>query len=61
MDKFTQIANSVLRKVDKVTIKENNEIQAIVKSSGSFGDFMRRLQGKTIQDILDSASFARLY
>ena len=61
MDKFTQIANSVLRKVDKVTIKENNEIQAIVKSSGSFGDFMRSLQGKTIQDILDSASFARLY
>lgn len=61
MDKFDSIANTVLRKIDKVTIKEDNEITANLNKSLSFGDFMRSLQGKTIRDILDSASFARLY
>ena len=61
MDKFDSIANTVLRKIDKVTIKEDNEITANINKSFSFGDFMRSLTGKTIQDVLDSASFARLY
>ena len=61
MDKFDRIANTVLRKIDKVTIKEDNEITANINKSFSFGDFMRSLTGKTIQDVLDSASFARLY
>jgi hypothetical protein len=61
MDKFTQLANGYINKIDQVAIKEDNEIQTLAKSSGSFGDFMRSLQGKTIQDILDAASFARLY
>jgi hypothetical protein len=61
MNKFDSIANTVLRKIDKVTIKEDNEITANINKSLSFGDFMRSLTGKTIQDVLDSASFARLY
>ena len=61
MDKFDKVANSYLREYGPVISSSAEEIQAIVKNSGSFGDFMRSLQGKTIQDILDSASFARLY
>ena len=61
MDKFTQLANGYINKINQVAIKEDNEIQNLAKSSSSFGDFMRSLQGKTIQDILDAASFARLY
>ena len=61
MDKFNKIANSFLKEYGPVISSSAEEIQAIVKSSGSFGDFMRSLQGKTIRDVLDSASFARLY
>jgi predicted CopG family antitoxin len=32
-----------------------------MKSGQSFGDFLRSLVGKSRKDILDSASFARLY
>ena len=61
MDKFDKIANSFLKEYGPVISSSAEEIQAIVNSSSSFGDFMRSLQGKTIQDILDAASFARLY
>ena len=61
MDMFNQLANSTLRKIDRNTIKENNEIMSQMQSGKSFGDFLRSLVGKSRKDILDSGSFARLY
>jgi len=61
MDKFTQLANGYLNEIDKVAIKEDNEIMVKMKSGKSFGDFLRSLVGKSRKNILDSASFARLY
>ena len=61
MDMFNQLANSTLRKIDRNTIKENNEIMSQMQSGKSFGDFLRSLVGKSRRDILDSGSFARLY
>ena len=61
MDMFNQLANSTLRKIDRNTIKENNEIMNQMQSGKSFGDFLRSLVGKSRKDILDSGSFARLY
>jgi hypothetical protein len=61
MDKFTQLANGYLNEIDKVAIKEDNEIMVKMKSGQSFGDFLRSLVGKSRKNILDSASFARLY
>tara|TARA_A100000172_G_scaffold31858_1_gene19021 strand:+ start:9013 stop:9888 length:876 start_codon:yes stop_codon:yes gene_type:complete len=58
---FNQLANSILKKIDSVTIKEDNEIMVQMKSGKSFGDFLRSLVGKSRKDILDSGSFARLY
>jgi len=58
---FNQLANSTLRKIDRNTIKENNEIMSQMQSGKSFGDFLRSLVGKSRKDILDSGSFARLY
>ena len=61
MNNFTTLANSYLNKIDKVAIKEDNEITAKIETAPSLGDLFRSLEGKTIQDVLDSASFARLY
>ena len=61
MNNFTTLANSYLNKIDKVAIKEDNEITATIETAPSLGDLFRSLEGKTIQDVLDSASFARLY
>ena len=61
MNRFDQTVNTVLRKIDDVTIKEDNEIMVQMKSGKSFGDFLRSLVGKSRKNILDSASFARLY
>ena len=61
MDKFNQLTNDTLRKIDKGVIRENNEIMSQMQSGKSFGDFLRSLVGKSRKDILDSGSFARLY
>jgi len=61
MNRFDQTVNTVLQKIDDVTIKEDNEIMVQMKSGKSFGDFLRSLVGKSRKNILDSASFARLY
>lgn len=61
MNNFTTLANSYLNKIDKVAIKEDNEITAKIETAPSLGDLLRSLEGKTIQDVLDSASFARLF
>jgi len=61
MDKFNQLTNDTLRKIDKGIIREDNEIMSQMQSGKSFGDFLRSLVGKSRRDILDSGSFARLY
>lgn len=60
MDKYTTLANKILKENFSI-LEEDNEILAQLKTSPSFGDFLRSLTGKTRKDIFDSASYARLY
>ena len=60
MDKFTTLANSILK--ENILIQEeNNDLMVGLQSGRSFGDFLRSLTGKTVKDVLDSASYSRLY
>ena len=60
MDKFTQLASDILK--DNISlVKEENNLMVQIQSGKSFGDFLRGLTGKSIKDVLDSGSFARLY
>ena len=60
MDRFTQLASNILKENISVQ-EEDNELMAQMQSGRSFGDFLRSLTGKTIKDVLDSASYSRLY
>jgi hypothetical protein len=60
MDKYTTLANKILKENFSI-LEEDNELLAQLKTSPSFGDFLRSITGKTRKDILDSASYARLY
>tara|TARA_B110000858_G_scaffold97767_1_gene112478 strand:- start:1198 stop:2013 length:816 start_codon:yes stop_codon:yes gene_type:complete len=60
MDKFTQLASDILKQ-NIPLVEENNEIMVHMQSEKSFGDFLRSLTGKTIKDVLDSGSYARLF
>ena len=60
MDRFTTLANKILKENFSI-LEEDNELLSNLKTSTSFGDFLRGLTGKTRKDILDSASYARLY
>jgi hypothetical protein len=62
MDKFTKLANSILK--ENILIQEeNNDLMVMVglQSNRSFGNFLRSLTGKTVKDVLDYASYSRLY
>ena len=60
MDKFTKLANSILK--ENISIQEeSNDLMVGLQSGRSFGDFLRSLAGKTVKDVLDSASYTRLY
>ena len=60
MDKFTKLANSILK--ENILIQEeNNDLMVGVQSNRSFGNFLRSLTGKTVKDVLDYASYSRLY
>lgn len=60
MDNFTTLANSILK--ENILIQEqSNDLMVSVQSGRSFGDFLRSLTGKTVKDVLDSASYSRLY
>jgi hypothetical protein len=60
MDKFTRLANSILK--ENISIQEeSNDLMVGLQSGRSFGDFLRSLTGKTVKDVLDSASYSRLY
>jgi hypothetical protein len=61
MDKFNKIANSFLQEYGPVISSSDDEIMVQMKSGKSFGEFLRSLTGKSIKDILDSGSYARLY
>lgn len=61
MDKFTKLANSLLQEYGPVISSSDDEIMVQMKSGKSFGEFLRSLTGKSIKDILDSGSYARLY
>ena len=60
MDKFTQLASDILKQ-NIPLVEENNEIMVHMQSEKSFGDFLRSLTGKTVKDVLDSGSYARLF
>ena len=60
MDKFTKLANSILKE-NVLLQEENNDLMVGLQSGRSFGDFLRSLTGKTVKDVLDSASYSRLY
>ena len=60
MDRFTTLANKILKENFSI-VEEDNELLSNLKTSPSFGDFLRSLTGKTRKDIFDSASYARLY
>ena len=60
MDNFTQIANKILTEHTFI-LKENQLAELSPRDGQSFGDFLRSLTGKTRKDILDAASYARLY
>ena len=60
MDKFTKLANSILKE-NVLLQEESNDLMAGLQSGRSFGDFLRSLTGKTVKDVLDSASYSRLY
>jgi hypothetical protein len=60
MDNFTQIANKILTEHTFI-LKENQLAELTPRVGQSFGDFLRSLTGKTRKDILDAASYARLY
>ena len=60
MDNFTQLANDILQENNDI-LKENQLAEISPRAGQSFGDFLRSLVGKSRKDILDSASFARLY
>lgn len=60
MDRFTQLASNILKENISVQ-EEDNELMSQMQSGRSFGDFLRSLTGKTIKDVLDSASYSRLY
>ena len=60
MDKFTTLANNILK--ENILIQEeNNDLTVGLQSNRSFGNFLRSLTGKTIKDVLDYASYSRLY
>ena len=61
MDKFDKVANSFLREYGPPISSSDNELMVKMKPGQSFGDFLRSLVGKSRKNILDSASFARLY
>jgi hypothetical protein len=61
MDKFNQTADQFLREYGPPISSSDDEIMVQMKSGKSFGDFLRSLVGKSRKNILDSASFARLY
>ena len=60
MDKFTKLANSILKE-NVLLQEENNDLMVGLQSGRSFGDFLRSLTGKTVKDVLDSARYSRLY
>ncbi|MBC8416763.1 hypothetical protein H8E06_00355 [bacterium] len=45
----------------KVFFEKDDSLAVALKSSNSLSDFMRTLSGKSIKEILDSASFIRMY
>jgi hypothetical protein len=60
MDNFTKLANKILTEHTFI-LKENQLAELTPRVGQSFGDFLRSLTGKTRKDILDAASYARLY
>ena len=60
MDNFTILANKILTEHTFI-LKENQLAEITPRVGQSFGDFLRGLTGKTRRDILDAASYARLY
>jgi len=45
----------------KIFFERDDSLAVALKSSNSLSDFMRTLAGKSIKEILDSASFIRMY
>tara|TARA_B110000908_G_C10225407_1_gene437657 strand:- start:430 stop:1359 length:930 start_codon:yes stop_codon:yes gene_type:complete len=60
MDNFTILATKILTE-HTLILKENQLAELSPRVGQSFGDFLRSLTGKTRKDILDAASYARLY
>tara|TARA_R110002074_G_scaffold385861_1_gene567295 strand:- start:38 stop:967 length:930 start_codon:yes stop_codon:yes gene_type:complete len=60
MDNFTILATKILTE-HTLMLKENQLAELSPRVGQSFGDFLRSLTGKTRKDILDAASYARLY
>ena len=60
MDNFTILANKILTEHTFV-LKENQLAELSPREGQSFGDFLRSLTGKTVKDVLDYASYSRLY
>ena len=60
MDNFTKLANKILTEHTFI-LKENQLAELSPREGQSFGDFLRSLTGKTVKDVLDYASYSRLY
>ena len=60
MDNFTILANKILTEHTFI-LKENQLAELSPREGQSFGDFLRSLTGKTVKDVLDYASYSRLY